>query len=257
MRETSVKAVPVAAVPAAALLRLILIALALLVSACTTVGIHDRERLGAIDFGPKEELRICVLTDEGITEKEARRLIGKVGDEFSLFGLVVKVPWVRQWVRPAFLMEGILEDVAVKPLDAPCDRLLALVGRHAGDFFFGLFGAEVLGAVETVSHTRGYVVEQTASLNQLIERPADVAIHESYHLLGCKHELSLADCYPRIRDLKRTARANRERGNDFFPGVSWMDKPIASREETDDYVTAALMHIRTIRGRESYGPWAP
>jgi hypothetical protein len=256
MRETSLDSATVAAGLAPAMLRLIQIALALMVSACTTVGTHDRDRLGAIDFGPREELRICVLADEGVTEKDARLLIGKVREEFSLFGLVVEVPWVRQWERPAFLMEGILEDVATKPLAAPCDRLLALVGRHAGDFFFGLLGAEVLGAVETVSHTRGYVVAQTASLNQLIENPAAVAIHESYHLLGCKHELSLADCYPLIRDLKRTARANREHGNDFFPGVSWKDKLIASREEADDFVTAAMMHIQTNRNREAYGPWA-
>ncbi|TDR57221.1 hypothetical protein DFP85_10136 [Halomonas ventosae] len=221
---------------------LIPLLLAMFTSACATVGKHDPDTLSTIDFGPVETLRVCLLVDEGITESRARTLFKKVGEELSVFDLEVEIPWVRPWKRPAFLMNGILEDVALQPLAPPCDRLMAVVGRNVGDFFVSWLAPEILGVVETNTHTRGYVVGQSVSFNQLLNRPTDVAVHEAYHLLGCAHGLSLAECYPYILELKRTARANREEGNDFFPGISLDRKPITSRMETDAI-------IRTVVGR--------
>lgn len=219
---------------------LLLTFLASICAACTTVGTHHADARDAIDFGPREELRICILADEGITEDHARQLIGEVGKEFSVFGLDLSVPWVRQWKRPAFLMEGIVEKVWQEPLEAPCDRLLALVGRTVGDFLWGLFGPEVLGAVDTPTHSRGYVVARTVSLNQLISSPTEIAAHEFYHFLGCHHKLSLTQCYTHITELKRIAHANREAGSDFFPGVSLTGAPIRSRHETNLVMTNAV-----------------
>lgn len=219
---------------------LFLLPLALMTAGCTTVGMHDSETFKAADFGPREELRICVLADDGITEADARRLVAKVGEEFSDFGLAVSVPWVRRWERPAFLMEGIVKNVWLEPLEAPCDRLLALVGRNLGDFLWGLLGMEILGAVDTPTHSRGYVIAETVSLNQIFSSPSKIAIHESYHFLGCEHGVNLANCYTHIRDLKRIARANRDVGNDFFPGVSPKGTPIKSRHEANLLMAHAI-----------------
>lgn len=219
--------------------RLLPVAFALMLSACATVGSHNAEHLDALDFGQSEELRICVLADESVTEDDARRLMAGVGEEFSKFGLEITVPWVERWKRPAFLSEGIVVDVWLRTLDSPCDRLLALVGRHFGDFLFGLLGAEVLGAVDTVTYTRGYVVAETGSLNQLLVRPSETAIHESYHLMGCAHQLSLSDCYKHIQNLKKLAARNRGSGVDFFPSISPKGTAILSRQEAD-----ALVHGR-------------
>jgi len=234
--------------------RLFKIFLVLLPSACTTAGVHDRESHSTFDFGPREEVRICVLADEGIDESAAKLLLDKVREELSTLGLDVTVPWVRPWVRPAFSGQGIMEDLALRPLEPPCDRLLALVGRNAGDFFFGLLGAEILGGVETVSHTRGYVVAKAVSFNQLFISPTHAVIHESYHLLGCKHEHSLADCYPLIRELKSVARHERNRGNDFFSGVSWNDKFITSRQEANKFVRQAIEREKEESSKDSYEP---
>jgi hypothetical protein len=219
---------------------LLILFLVLGMSACTSVGTHDRNALKAFDFGQREELRICILAEKSITEADARMLMSKVGEEFSSYGLDVTVPWVRPWVRPAFSMNGIIEDVARRPLEPGCDRMFALVGRHGGDFLYGLLGSEVLGAVETASHTRGYVVAEIASFTQLIVPPADAAIHESYHMLGCGHESSLNDCYLQISKMKQAAQANRERGNDFFPGVTVKNKVIISRNHADKFVSLAF-----------------
>lgn len=224
---------------------ILLIALTLAGFACTTVGQHDRNVLEAIDFGPREELRICILADRGVAENTVKLLAGHIQEELSMFGLDVSIPWIKKWERASFYREGIVRDVAIIPLEPPCDRLLALVGRNTGDFLFGLIGIETLGAVETVSHTKGFVVANRASINQLFLSPKDVAIHESYHLIGCPHAARLADCYQHIRELKRIARANRSQGNDFFPGVSWDNKPILTRHETDALVHAAFMGMKS------------
>lgn len=226
--------------------RLFSVILAVLVSACTTVGLHDRNSLGAIDFGQKEVLRFCILADDSITESESRLLIAKVNDEFANYGLEVTVPWVRPWKRRSFTGEEILNDVINVPLEPPCDRLLALVGRNLGDFLWGLVGPEILGMVETASHTRGYIVAERVTLNQILSGPVDSVIHESYHLMGCVHDPSLTDCYHRIRDLKQEARANRDRGNDFFPGVSVGGEPITSRTQADDLVLLAFKRTRRV-----------
>lgn len=226
---------------------LLLTFIATLTAACTTVGVHHADALNAVDFGPREELRICVLADEGVTENDARELVGKVGEEFAAFGIDVSVPWVRRWERPAFLMEGIVENVWQAPLEAPCDRLLALVGRNLGDFLWGLVGMEVLGAVDTPTHSRGYVVARTVSLNQLISSPTNNAIHEAYHFLGCTHGVSLAHCYANIRNLKRIAHASREAGTDFFPGVSLKGTPIKSRHEANLVMNQAIRLARLER----------
>lgn len=217
------------------------------ITGCTAVGHHDFAAFEALDFGPREELRICVLADQGITEDNAKQLVARVAEEFAVFGLDVTVPWVRPWTRPAFLGEGIVEDVWMKPLEAPCDRLLALLGRNVGDFLWGLVGMEVLGAVDTPTHTRGYVVAKTASLNQIFVSPSDTAIHESYHFLGCGHGVRLSDCYSNIRKLKQAARNNRERGNDFFPGFSWRGHPLESRQEADAIAHGAVRYVQLKR----------
>ena len=220
---------------------------ALLVSGCTTVGMHDPKALKANDFGEPEEIQFCILTDDGVTEDDARRLMAEVDKEFSLYGLQVKIPWVRPWARPALFGEGIIRDALSKPLEAPCDRLLVLVGRNFGDFLFGLLGVEMLGAVDTLSYTRGYVVAKRSSLNQVFMSPAEVAVHEAYHFLGCGHGVSLSDCYARIRELKRIHDANEARGNDFFPSVSSQGKPLTSRREADTWIHSALQRIESAR----------
>jgi len=245
------KLCPIAAHIRKSLTRLLLLPLAWLTAACTTIGMHDAESLEAADFGPREELRICVLADEGITEEDAQRLIAKVGEEFSVFGLEVSVPWVRRWVRSGFLMEGIVTDVWQESLEPPCDRLLALVGRNFGDFLWGLIGVEILGAVDTPTHSRGYVIAQAVSLNQIFSSPSDIIIHESYHFLGCEHGVNLSQCYAHIRDLKRIARANREAGNDFFPGVSMKGRPITSRHEANWVMTHAVRLAQLEHPRKS------
>jgi len=150
-------------------------------------------------------------------------------------GLHIATPWIREWERPAFSQKGITRDVARRPLTAPCDRILALVGRDARDFLWGVLMPEILGAVETRTNSKGYVVAQVGSLNQVLtfQSPSSAAVHEFYHLLGCHHGVDKEDAYRQVRHIKQLAARNRLQGRDFFPAMSEKGRVYVSRVDVD------------------------
>ena len=201
---------------------------------CTTVGLPVPGARSRIDFGPRATIRLCVLRDTGVSEATAQQLVGAIDRAMDPYGIDVTAPWIRPWQRSAFFGEDILNgDIRRRPLEPPCDRLFALVGRNAADALWGLVLPETLGAVETTTHTRGFLVAQVASLNQLLSLsfsfPSRVAVHEFYHMLGCGHALSLSGCY---RQIART-KSYFEPGADFFPGLTRDLQPIRSRAEIE------------------------
>lgn len=221
--------------------RLCLLTLVIVQMSCTTIGAHDQNALSNINFGPPETVRICVLMDGSeISEVESSRLVQFIRNEFILYGIQVEVPWYRRWQRPAGGSTATLEDLAERRLQPPCDRLLALAGENTSDLIDAVLGVNVLGAVDTVTHTRGYVLCENTCVNQLIAQPTVAIIHESYHLLGCGHDLSMTTCYERIRQLKIAARQNRENGNDFFPTFTRNGVLIFRREDVNRLESMAL-----------------
>lgn len=180
-----------------------------------------------------EALRVCVLRDESLPPERAESVMAAVSQALAPHGVALTVPWYRPWSRPAFAQEGLTRDVALRPLEPPCDRLLALVGRDGRDFLWGLLLPEVLGAVERRTHTKGYAVARVGSLNQVLSfsRPEDTAFHEVLHMLGCAHGNPGADCARRIQALVAEARANRAAGREFFPAVTAGGRILATREE--------------------------
>ena len=191
------------------LLRIIALAFAVVLSACTTMGAPDPVARNQHDFGETETINVCVYVDKGISEAEGRQLIEDAWrTEAPLYGIELNVVKVEQWKRPAFHMEGILADLRQRPLEAPCDRVMAFVGRHVGDALWGILGPEVLGAVNDETLTHGYTVARRASLNQVIAPPVAITRHEIYHLLGCGEHGNMPKCYKRIAMLKEWKRTN-------------------------------------------------
>ena len=212
---------------------LLLCLVALLLGGCTTIGAHDEAALKNTDFGPPESLRICVLLDTPeISQAEGAKLMQAVQTEFALYGITVTVPWYHAWQRPGFGRMKIITDLAARKLPPPCDRVMALVGQNAGDVLVGLF-VTTEGSVDTVTHTRGYVVSEFSSINQVFMPPEAAMVHESYHLLGCDHDVTMTACYARIQRLKAAARVNRAAGNDFFPTYTVRGQLIMNRDEVD------------------------
>jgi hypothetical protein len=137
---------------------------------CTTIGVHTSAR-EEIDYGQPATVRVCLLRAADIPPRRAEALHRIVRKEFEQYGLLVEVPWVREWQRPGFQAGSIMDDLLQRPLEPPCDRLFGLVDRHLGDFVWGLVLPEVLGAVESVTATRGFVVATWGSVNQIFAAP--------------------------------------------------------------------------------------
>jgi hypothetical protein len=183
---------------------------------------HDTEAYRNMDFGSQEDLRICVYKDVKVSDEKADQIIAAIKHELRKYRLDVRIPWIRSAERPSFSGDAIIKHLAALPLEEPCDRLFFMVGRDLKDFLWGIALPEKLGAVETVTMTKGFVAAQYGSFNQLLSltSPVKAAIHEAYHMLGCEHDAIMSACYDQIDYMKKAAKRNRLRGNDFFPGMS-------------------------------------
>jgi hypothetical protein len=190
--------------------------LVVLVTGCTSVGIHNQSAREKLDFGPPDSVALCLYVDDGISEEFARTMVDEAWrDEAPLYGLSVNVVKVAHWRRPAFEMNGIMGALLREPLRAPCDRILALIGRNVGDFVWSLLGMpEVLGAVDDQTLTHGYAVARRVTINQVLMSPTSVTRHEIYHLLGCDEHFDMRHCYRQIQALKQWKRAHQ---SDFYP----------------------------------------
>ena len=225
--------------------------LAVLLAGCTTVGPHRMATLRQLDFGPPDTVALCLYLDDGISEERARALVEDAWrDDAPLYGLNITVVEVRRWPRPGFTLDEIMEGLRQEPLSAPCDRILALIGRHAGDYVWGLLLLpEVLGAVNDETSTHGYVVAKWASLNQLFSSPRAVIRHELYHLLGCDTHFNMAHCYKQIALLKYWRRAHR---GDFFPAWDSISRRVLlSREAVNSRLISLDSEVPNSRRDES------
>lgn len=210
-------------------------AMVMLLTGCTTVGMHTRE-LATVDYGAPVEMRVCILQAPRVTDARVAELIAAVNDEFTPYGIRVTVPWVRPWVRPAQSFKHMFDDVMRRDLEPPCDRLVVFADRNAGDALRGMLMPEILGAVDDTTHTRGMVIANRATLNQLLQSPEGTAVHEFYHLLGCPHAMSLSKCYTRIALVKRQFA----RDPQFFPGVRADGRLLVTRDAANSMLRQAL-----------------
>jgi hypothetical protein len=109
------------------------------------------------------------------------------------------------------------------------------VGRNFKDFLWGTIMPEIHGAVEDLTMTKGFAVAEVGSFNQVISLSSatSIAIHETYHLLGCGHGLGAEPCYDQIARVKKIARNNRLAGRDFFPSVILNQRVLITRHDVE------------------------
>lgn len=217
---------------------------------CTTIGTDFRGVEKEIDFGPEEELKICTFLDDDIKQEDVEQIMAEVKNEFKKFNVKITTPSFSSWKRKGFFGNDILANFIIDvPLTNSCDRNLAFIGRHVGDVVFGLLGTETLGMVDIPTHTRGLIVAERASIGQLLVSPTSTAIHESYHLFGCEHSLSIEGCYAQIKKIKKVARENRKNKNNFFPGIAFDGRPLLELE-SNNYVAKYVAEIH-LKGNQT------
>lgn len=194
------------------------------------VGFHRASIRNEIDFGKEENLRLCVWKDKKISHKDLIDLIDIWNGELNHYKIKIRLSEVKNWERPGWTGFAIMDEVFMTKLPNQCDRLLAVAGGKISDtvfeivgIFFAFFGIpsfQVLGAVETKTGTRGYILGQTRTISHWLSGGASgTLIHEGYHLLGCGHSFFLSECYLQIQKVKELKRKNNISGVPFFPSV--------------------------------------
>jgi len=214
-------------------------------SGCTSMAkVSKEDRLTLRQQGPPIALRLTIFKDYAVSAERAAAIVEALRKEFSPYGLDIQVAALLEWKRPSFSHQGIIRDIARRPLRADADRSLALVGRDIRDFMWGTLLPEALGAVEIRTHTKGYVVAEMGSLNQLLtfQTPVDAAVHEFYHMLGCDHHDAGQTIATKIARLKRSAIHNRLMGRNFFPGISRKGEILLTRRDVDAHFGLAQAH---------------
>lgn len=189
--------------------------LLLAISACSHVGAPQA-------MTPPEdglvELRLCVLTNlDGITAPDDLDFLSAMQGEFAQYGIAIVVPWVKPWGVGSIDSSNAISQLSKIRLPIDCDRLFAIVAPTPIDFIGGLLGIEILGAVDKRTHTRGFIRGEKVSLNQAFFPPSDVAIHETYHLLGCNDGFDDDDCLRTMMRLRAAAKDTQGRKSHFFP----------------------------------------
>ncbi|TGL28345.1 hypothetical protein EHQ52_18935 [Leptospira koniambonensis] len=213
--------------------------LLILLTSCTTVGFHRSSERESYEYGKMKSVRVCVWKDENVSTERMDYLFNSWNEELALYNLQANIAQVKDWKRPGWTGKAIMEELYNAELPDSCDRILALAGVRFSDiayefasyilalFFIPTF--EVLGAVDSPTGTRGFVLAHTASLGHLLVGGASrTMVHEGYHLLGCGHAFYLSECYGQIRDLKATSEIA---GDSFFPALRPGGGFITSRKQ--------------------------
>ncbi len=184
------------------------ILLALSSAGCTFIGIDHPSERGEIDFGPSQQVRLCVLLDRGITREYADQLLDSWSSEAPKYGLYLTPVSYQEMPRSGFTHAGIMNQLEQLSLPDRCDRMIYFVNRGPSDYLYSLAAVslglpEVFGEVDDPTLTRGFVVADISSPIQLAMTPGSITRHEIYHLLGCSQHFNMSDCYRRIHDLKQ------------------------------------------------------
>jgi hypothetical protein len=205
----------------------------------TSIGMDRPEVRAQTDFGPPETLRVCALLDDGISQHKAQATLADYWnqDQASKYNLSVKMVSYSSLPRSIdqFFHWQIGHQVAMRQIPPGCDRMMYFVNRNVLDVAWSvpeLYGApEVLGEVDDYTMTRGYVVDRIASLNQVLMSPwfspSKVARHETFHMIGCGHDMVMDQCYKHIAEAKWVENRLRDAGcyeksgvEEFFPSFS-------------------------------------
>jgi hypothetical protein len=198
------------------------------------MGKPDQDLLSRGFSGAPEPFRIGIYMDHGVSESYAQEIVQALESEFAPYGIKIEIPWTRPWQRKGFQAQEIMSEISKLPLEFPCDRILVIIGRNAGDVVWGLFLPEILGAVEDATRTKGYVVGKVGSLNQIILSPTNAATHEVYHMLGCNDGQGSWEIYSKVVAMRSLAQENRhKKGQNFFPSITPTGRIFFDRKEVE------------------------
>ncbi len=186
-------------------------------------------------------LKVCVYRDTNFSEEQVHIRFNQWNEELKTYDIKAVVSGrIDVLPRDGFFLVTNTSKMKM-PLgrvgQPSCDRVVYFLGRHIGDFVYGLLGTqiplpEILGSVDDKTSTRMCVVGETVTLGHIFAGGAkNYLIHEGYHLLGCGH-YSWKKCTEQIERLKRLASDNPEQP-DFIPALTADGRVCRTRTEVD------------------------
>ncbi len=200
---------------------------------CTTVGLHYPPVIDSINFGKPVDLNLCVYKDTPLSKAQVLSIVNDWSIELHRYSIHLKLVKINNWKREHFFLSSELEDLLHVPLEEPCDRFVLFLSTTVFDSLFDLVPiGTILGAVEGYTSTKGYIIADYFSLNQIFSSPSSTMIHEGYHLFGCNHAILLTDCYTRILALKKTYTHSKSQS--FFPAMNFQKEIFSNRKSVND-----------------------
>jgi hypothetical protein len=188
-----------------------------------------------IHYGASLTLHVCVLKSVSLSLRRANAYLADVRNDLVPYRITLDVPWMRPWEQPGAGSAALLADLRARPLEAPCDRLLALADRTGTAFVSGLILPEVAGEVDAATSTHGYVVLAYTAPNPLFRRAQNAEIEEFHALLGCTRSMSPNECDHRIAEVK----AATDPAVGFLPGVAPDGAYLPTRDEVNQLLAVA------------------
>jgi hypothetical protein len=184
----------------------------------------------SIHYGSRQTLHLCVLKSVSLSLRRAEAYLAQVRNDLVTYRLILDVTWIHPWEQPGDGSAAILADLSQRPLDAPCDRIVALVDRTGAAFVSGLLLPEVSGEADAATSTRGYIELAYTAPNPFFRRAEDAAVLRFHALLGCTSSMSSNACEHRIAELK--AATDPESG--FLPGITPDGAYLSTRADVNE-----------------------
>ena len=180
---------------------------------------QDLEAPDASDVAPTVSvLRVCVLRPASVSDDRVQEIRDGLQRGADRHDIRVEIPWVREWSRSGFSTKDSLVALMGVPLEAPCDRLLGLIGRNAADFVANVAGFHAPMAFDSATSVRAVIVSNMDPINDALRSPGRNAEFVLQGFLGCRLRLDLfkEECARRVANL----RLNVDPQADFVPGVT-------------------------------------
>jgi len=210
------------------------VALSILLGACATPDAPG-PAVESIHYGDRITLHLCVLKSVSLSLHRAEAYLAEVRNDLVPYRIALDTTWIRPWEQPGDGSAALLSDLSQRPLEAPCDRLLALATRTGTAFVSGLLLPQVAGEVDSATSTHGYIELAYTAPNPLFRRTETAAVLEFHALLGCTTSMSPNACDHRIAELKAAADPQAQ----FFPGITADGAYLSTRADANE---ALLRH---------------
>jgi len=186
---------------------------------------------------PPPPLRVCLLASPRVRPAELRTVVENLRASGQAFGIAVEIPGVPEGGVARAVTRPSLDDLMRRPLDPPCDRMVAVYRDPPAESLSRAWIARgPSGGVDRLTHTRAYIVLQVRPFPENLAGVAFPGAAEISWLLGCSPGTTSATCHARVRRLTSAPMGH----DDFFPAWTSGDTLLRRRADVETELARQL-----------------